>query len=182
MADGTIITSVTDALAVCSNIIESANNEVVYISPPSLLVLASQFGLREKTKMLIQKAGSVRSIADFSYPYIDEMRGLLDIGEGVRHVSQYQGIFMLVGDRRESISSMSIDVKSLSIDTPVVALWSDDPTYAEYLMSTFETAWGQAVPAVQRIEELLKEGPPQVLLNEVYVLPVLHVNVIHILR
>jgi len=37
MADGTIITSVTDALAICSNIIESANNEVVYLSPPLLV-------------------------------------------------------------------------------------------------------------------------------------------------
>ena len=162
MADGTIITSVTDALAICSNIIESANNEVVYLSPPSLLVLASQFSLREKTKMLIQKAGRVRGIADFSYQYIEEMREILDIGTDVRHVDQYQGIFMLVGDRKESISSMSIDVESLSIDTPLVALWSDDPTYAEYLMSTFEIAWEQSVPAAQRIEELLKEGPPQV--------------------
>ena len=159
MADGTIITSVTDALAIGSNIIESANNEVVYLSPPSLLVLASQFGLTDKTKMLIQKGARVRGIADFSYQYIGEMRELLDIGTDVRHISQYQGIFMLVGDRQESISSMSIDVESLSIDTPVVALWSDDPTYAEYLMSTFETAWEQAVPAAQRIEELLKEGP-----------------------
>jgi len=162
MADGTIITSVTDALAICSNIIESANNEVVYLSPPSLLVLASAFSLRERTKMLIQKAGSVRGIADFSYQYIEEMREILGIGTDVRHVDQYQGIFMLVGDRRESISSMSIDVESLSIDTPLVALWSDDPTYAEYLMSTFEIAWEQSVPAAQRIEELLKEGPPQV--------------------
>jgi len=162
MADGKIITSVTDVLAICSSIIESANNEVVYIAPASLLVLASRFGLAEKTKMLIQKAGSVRSIADFSYPYIDEMRKLLDIGEGVRHISQYQGIFMLIGDGRESISSMSVDVESLSIDTPVVALWSDDPTYAEYLMSTFEIAWEQSVSAAQRIEELLEEGPPDI--------------------
>jgi hypothetical protein len=162
MTDGKIITSVTDVLAICSNIIESANNEVVYISPPSLLVLASEFGLSEETKMLIQNAGSVRSIADFSYPYIDEIRKLLDIGEDVCHFPQYQGIFMLVGDRRESISSISIDAESLSIDTPVVALWSDDSTYAEYLMSTFELVWEQAIPAAQRIEELLKEGPPDI--------------------
>jgi hypothetical protein len=162
MTDGTIITSVTDTLAICSNIIESANSEVVYISPSSLLVLASHFGLSKKTKMLIQNAGSVRSIADFSYLYIDEMRKLLDIGEDVRHFPQYQGIFMLVGDRRESISSMSINVESLSIDTPVVALWGDNPTYTEYLMSTFELVWEQAVPAAQRIEELLKEGPPDI--------------------
>jgi len=58
------------------------------------------------------------------------------------------------GTERESISTMSVDVQSLSIDTPVVALWSDDPTYAEYLTSTFEIVWEQSVPAAQRIEEL----------------------------
>jgi len=158
MAKETIITSVTDTLAVCSNIIESANNEVVYISPPSLLVLAYQCSIREKTKMLIQNAGNVRGIADFSSPYIKEVRDRLDTGEDVRHFPQYQGIFMLVGDGQESISSMSIDAESLSIDTPIVALWSDDPTYIEYLLSTFEMAWEQSIPAAERIEELLKEG------------------------
>ena len=162
MADGKIITSVTDALVICSSIIESANNEVVYLSPPSLLALASQFGFAEKTKMLKQKGGRVRGIADFSYPYIKEIQQRLDNSTDVRHAPHYQGIFMLVGDRKESISSMSIDVKSLSVDTPVVALWSDKPTYAEYLMSTFETAWEQSVSAAERIKELLKEGPPQV--------------------
>ena len=57
MADGTIITSITDALAVCTSMVESTNNEVVYISPPSLLILGSQFGLHEKIKTLVQKGG-----------------------------------------------------------------------------------------------------------------------------
>ena len=157
MADGTIITSVTDALAVCSNIIESANNEVVYLSPPSLLVLGSQFSIDEKTKMLVQREGHVRGITDFSYPYIEEVRKGLDIGVDVRHISHYQGIFLLMGDRKESISSVSINAESLSIDTPLIALWSDDPIYSEYLMSTFEIAWEQSIPAAERIEELLKE-------------------------
>ena len=161
MADGTIITSITDGLAVCMSIIESANNEVVYISPPSLLVLGSQFGLREKTKMLMQKGGRMRGIADFSYQYIGEMRELLDIGTDVRHFPQYQGVLMIVGDGRESISSMGVAARSFSIDTPIVLLWSDDPTYAEFLMSAFKTAWEQAIPAAQRIEELLKEGTLQ---------------------
>jgi len=162
MADGTIITSVTDALAIGSNIIESANNEIVYLYPSPLLVLASQLGLAERTKLFIQKGGHVRGIADFSYLYIKEIQQRLDTGAHVRYFSQYQGIFMLVGDRNESISSMSIDVESLSIDTPLVALWSDNPTYAEYLKSTFEMLWKQSVPAEQRIEELLKEGPQDV--------------------
>jgi len=158
MTDRTTITSVTEALAICSNIIESAENEVVYISPSSLLLLASQLGLIERVKLFMQKGGRVRGITDFSHEHIKEMQKGLDNGIDMRHFPQYQGIFMLVGDGRESISSISIDVRSLSIDTPVVALWSDDPTHAEYLMSIFETAWEQAIPAVQRIEELLKEG------------------------
>ena len=90
MADGTIITSITDALAVCTSMVESTNNEVVYISPPSLLILGSQFGLHEKIKTLVQKRGRVRGIADFSYQYIGEMRELLDIDTDVRHFPQYQ--------------------------------------------------------------------------------------------
>ncbi len=162
MADGTIITSVTDTLAVCSSIIESAKNEVIYISPPSLLVLSSEFSLAEKTKQFIQRGGRVRGIADFSYPYIETMRESLNNGEEVRHFSEYLGIFMLVGDKRESISSMGASAENLSIDAPVVVLWSDSPTFADFLVSTFDTTWERAIPATQRIEELLKEGPPKV--------------------
>jgi len=158
MADGTIITNVTDVLAVCSKIIESAENEVLYISPPSLLILASQLSLTERTKAFIQGGGQMRGIADISYPYIGEIRYFLDNGVDVHHFHQYVGIFMLVGDEKESISTMTVNGENLSTDTPIVALWSDSPTYAEYLMSTFEMAWGQSIPAIQRIEELLKEG------------------------
>jgi len=162
MADGTIVTSVTDALAIGSSIIESANYEIVYLYLPPLLVLASQLGLVENTKMFIERGGRVRGIADLSYPYIKEIQQRLGTGADVRYFPQYQGIFMLVGDRKESISSMNVDVESLSIDTPVVALWSDNLTYAEYLLSTFELAWEQAIPAARRIEELLKAGPPNI--------------------
>jgi hypothetical protein len=162
MAKETIVTSVTDTLAIGLSIIESANNEIIYIYPPSLLILASQFGLAEKTKTFIERGGRVRGIVDFSYPFIKELQWRLDTGADVRYFPQYQGTFMLVGDTKESISSMNIDVESLSIDTPVVVLWNDNAIYAEYLVSTFDLAWEQSVPAAQRIEELLKEGPPNI--------------------
>ncbi len=102
----------------------------------------------------------MRGIADFSYPYIKEIQQRLDTGADVRYFPQYQGTFMLVGDKKESISLMNVQPESLSIDSSVVALWSDNSTYAEYLVSTFEITWEQSVPAAQRIEELLKAGPP----------------------
>jgi len=97
----------------------------------------------------------------FTNPYIDIIQKLLDAGQDVCHYDKYQGIFMVVADKK-SISSISIDVESLSLDTPIVALWSSNLTYAEYFMSNFETVWQQAIPAAQRIEELLKEGSPDV--------------------
>ncbi len=161
MTDGTIVTSFKDAIAVGSKILESAENEVVWLAPRSSLTYALQYNIIEKFKMRIQSGVSVRGIVDFSHGNIDMLQKLLAAGQDVRHFDGYQGVFMVVADK-ESISSINIDFKNLSLDTPIVALWSDDPTYADYLMSTFETAWQQAIPATQRIEELLKEGPPQV--------------------
>ena len=39
-------------------------------------------------------------------------------------------------------------------------LYTDDPVFADYLISTFEMVWRQSVPAEERIRELLKLGPP----------------------
>jgi ATP-dependent protease HslVU (ClpYQ) peptidase subunit len=85
----------------------------------------------------------------------------LDAGQDVRHFDKHQEIFMVIADKK-SISTISVNAESLSIDTPIVALWSDNPSYAKYLMSTFEMAWEQSIPAAQQIEELLKEGPPDI--------------------
>jgi len=161
MTDGTIIESVTDTIAVISQIVESAENEVAWLVPRPSLVYAVRYNIIEKSKTLIQSGVCIRGIVDFSYPYIGIIQKLLDAGQDVRHFDKYQGIFMVVADKK-SISTISVNAESLSLDTPVIALWSDDPTYAEYLMSTFEIAWEQSVPAAQRIEELLKEEPPQV--------------------
>jgi hypothetical protein len=161
ITDGTIITNITDAIAIVSQILESAENEVIWLVPRASLPYALRYNIIEKSKPLIQSGVRMRGIADFSYPYIDMLQKLLYAGQDVRHFSKYKGIFMVVADKK-SISSMSIDVENLSLDTPIVALWNDDSTYTEYLMSTFELAWEQAVPAAQRIEELLKEGPPNI--------------------
>lgn len=147
-----------DAMAVISHIVESVEKEVAWFVPRHSLVYARQFGIIEQSKMLVQKGVRIRGIVDFSYPYIDTIRKLLDTGQDVRYFDNYHGAFMVIADT-ESISSMSIITESLSIDSPIVALWSDNPTHGEYLMSTFERVWECAIPAVERIEKLLKEAP-----------------------
>jgi hypothetical protein len=55
MTSGTIIESVKDPLAVAATIIESAEKEVSWLVPAPLLVLAAQFDLNDKSRVLIQK-------------------------------------------------------------------------------------------------------------------------------
>jgi len=86
----TVVKNVKDILAISSNIIESAEKEVIWLVPSVLLFYASVYGLNEKEKMFIQKGGRIRGIADISYAYIDAVRERLDIGEEARHYGQYE--------------------------------------------------------------------------------------------
>ena len=154
MAKGIIIESVKGALAAGSNILESAEKEVVWLLEPAILALSFQFDIPNKSKMLIEKGGRVRGITKISGTSFDVARRLLDNGEELRLIDQYQGAFMLVGDKKESISSINVNMEDVSIDDPLVAFWTDDPSYAEYLISTFEAVWNEAVDAEKRLQEL----------------------------
>jgi hypothetical protein len=156
MAKGIIVSNVKDAIAVGSDIIESATNEIVWVLPPEMVVLSAHYGLPEKSKMLIEKGGRVRSIFRISYPFIELARSLLDIGENLRHIDKYEGVFFLVGDKKRSISSMYVDAEDLELDGEIVAFWSEEPTYADYLLSSFGPAWKQSIDAQERIRELLE--------------------------
>jgi hypothetical protein len=126
-----------------------------------MLVFAAQYRLPGKSKMLIQNGGRVRGLFSISSPYVEVARSLLAIGEDVRHLDEYEGVFFLVGDKKQSISSLHVSTRELSIDDQIVAFWSQDPNYADYLLLNFELAWTQGTDAGQRINELLKQGSPQ---------------------
>jgi hypothetical protein len=153
MAKRIIIESVRDAIAVGSTIMESATNEIIWLLPPAMLGFGAQYGLDEKSKMLIEKGGRVRGITKISGTSLDVTRRLMDNGEEVRHIDQYQGAFMLIGDKKESISSINVNTE-FSLDDPVVAFWTDDQAYADFLTATFEVAWNEAIDAEKRVHEL----------------------------
>jgi hypothetical protein len=159
MAKGTIIESVKDALAVGSNIIESAKSEIVWLLPLSIVIFAAQYGIPNKSKTLIEHGGHIKSIFHISSQYVELAQSLLDIGENLRHLDQYEGVFFLVGDKKQSISSIHVNVEDLSLDDRIVAFWSEAPTYAEYLLTHFDQAWAQGVGAQDRLNELLEQRP-----------------------
>ena len=90
------------------------------------------------------------------------MQEVIDIDEEVRHVDGYHRLFLGVFDKKYCISAINIDITSHKLDEPATMLYTDDPVYSKYLISTFEVLRQQAIPAEERIQELLKQGPLKV--------------------
>ena len=81
----------------------------------------------------------------------------------VHHFDKYSGVLFFVFDEKICLNAINVtDLKRVSLSEPVSVLWTDDRAYAQYLTSTFELLWQQSIPAEQRIQELLEQGPPQV--------------------
>jgi HTH-type transcriptional regulator, sugar sensing transcriptional regulator len=154
-----IIKSVKELVAATIPLLDSMQEEWLVVVPGLATVVASLFGINDAAAALIQRGGKVRTLVDISYSIIDNVQELLHIGEEVRHTDQH-GVMFVVYDRKHSMTNMN-PPRSASLNAPMTALWTDDPTYALYLASTFEMLWKQAVPAEERIQELLEQGPPQ---------------------
>ncbi len=160
MTAGVVINGLADALAVVVKIRESAQREIVFLAPPSVLsVGGASFSSTQSAQRFIQNGGVLRGITTISLANLEEARMRLDIGEDLRHSNPHYEIFMIVGDKQQSLSSINIGIPEYTLDTPVSAFWSDDPAYAEYLLTSFESVWSHAVPAARRIRELELEQP-----------------------
>ncbi|MDD1720903.1 MAG: hypothetical protein LUP95_02850 [Euryarchaeota archaeon] len=157
MPSGTVINSVEDTVAVILKIIETAKHDIVFLLPPSLFSIAGTYNTVQRAKPFIDKGGVLRGITVISRENIEEVRMRLDIGVDMRHSDHVHEVFMVVGDKQSSVSVLNIGAEAYTLETPVVAYWSEDPTYAEYLLASFETAWSQAVPAEERIQVLLEQ-------------------------
>ncbi len=156
MPSGFIIHNVKDALAAALQILESAQEEVLWLIPASVNSLSITQGFVEKVRELIQRGGVSRGVVSVSSDNIAEIRTFLAAGEDIRHSDKVCEVFMYIGDKRESISSLNIGVEEYTLNTPVTAFWSEDPTYAAYLLASFESVWAHAAPAEERIRELIK--------------------------
>ncbi|MGZ4932677.1 MAG: hypothetical protein ACXV5P_10115 [Halobacteriota archaeon] len=161
MPSGFVIHNVKDVLAAALGILESEQKEVAWLIPPSVHSLATTIGFFEAMRTFVKQGGVSRGIVSVSRKNINEIRMSVESGEDIRHSDAVHELFMYVGDKKKSVSSINIGVKEYTLDTPVTAFWSESPTYAEYLLTSFENAWSSAVPAAQRIEELLAQGGEQ---------------------
>ena len=155
-----IIKSIKNLVAVMLPAIDSLEEEWVSLVPSSAASISPLFGLSQAQYEAIQRGVKVRLIIDISYAILDLMEEYLDNGVDVRHCDE-EGIYFTIFDRKTCISAISTDISRFTLDEPIAALWTDDATYARYLMSTFEAQWGRSVLAEERIKELRERSPSQ---------------------
>ncbi|MGZ7133918.1 MAG: TrmB family transcriptional regulator [Halobacteriota archaeon] len=156
-----MVKNVKELVAVSITSVTSITNELLYVVPPEMLVIASLFGINAEVKKLIDHGGHARGIADIPYTCVEAAQELLDIGEDLRHYDHYAGVYFGVLDKKLCFHSIRNAASGrIALTERIAVLWADDATYANYLSATFDVLWKQAVPAEERIKELLKEGPP----------------------
>jgi hypothetical protein len=85
----------------------------------------------------------------------------LDIGADVRHISDYRGAYFGVFDKSHVTIAINVGIQHLRFDELLSLLYTDDPVFADYLVAIFEMFWNQAVPAEERIKEVLELLPPK---------------------
>ena len=156
-----IIKSIKELVSIASPLAAATKNEIIIVSPEEVITVASLFGILDEVKKLIGRGASFRMLTDVSYSGIELIKEAIDIGEEVRHLERYRGVYFAVMDRKVCLHGINLDIRHISLTQPIAMLYTDDPTYAQYLIATFEALWQQSVPAARRIEELQKQGPPQ---------------------
>jgi len=156
-----IIKSVKELVVVLLPVVRSMKEDWVMVVPVSAVVIASQFGINQAAYEFIARGGRVRVILyDISYPIIETVQEMIENGEEVRYLDQ-RGIMFTIFDRTACMSGINVDMVHISLDQQMAALWTNDHAYAQYLTSTFEILWKQAVPAEERIQQLLEQGLPR---------------------
>ena len=155
-----ILKTIKEIVNTATPVIEATQKEFLWVVPESALVSASLW-FNEAAKGIIQRGGNALGITDVTYSAMPLVQEVLDIGEEVRHFDGYRGAYYGVFDRKHCFSAINIDITSHRLDEPATMLYTDDTVYAKYLVSTFELLWKQAVPAEERIQELLEQGPLQ---------------------
>jgi sugar-specific transcriptional regulator TrmB len=156
-----IIKSIKELVSTTITLTSAAKNGFLYVVPGEMLAIASLFGINAEAKKIVEQGGSIRGISDVRYTDIAPAQEVLDIPEDLRHYDNYRGLYFAVVDRMHCVSAINVDINRIRLDEPVSMLWTNDPTYADYLTATFEVLWRQSAPAEQRIQELLQQGPPK---------------------
>ena len=112
--------SIKELVATALPLLDSMKQEWLVAVPGLATVVASLFGINDAAGEFIQRGGKVRTVVDISYPIIDNVRELLQIGEEVRHIDQH-GVMFVVFDRKNSMTAISNPAR-ISLNAPMAAL------------------------------------------------------------
>ena len=151
-----VVTNMKDLIATSSSIVDAAQTSIVWCAPSSVLNLFISCGVFKSSKTFLERGGSMRGITEISASSAGPTLQLVQAGAAIRQAPQPLRAFILVGDARESISALQIDPERISLAMLIAAFWTDDVTYAAWLLDRFEAEWMQSIDGEERMRELIK--------------------------
>ena len=154
-----LVKTVGELVTSIAQLINSAEASVILIAHPRFSLI-SMGGFQNHLRCAVARGVGVRGVLDIYQKNASVAREYLSSGVELRHSDHYGGMTMVIADGKRSISLIYADLKTtLSLDENVAALWSNSVEQAEFLMSTFEMTWAQAINAEERINQQLHQGP-----------------------
>ncbi len=156
-----VLKSIRELVTLMLSSMASTQEGFIFVIPEDMAIIASQFGINAEAEQMVKSGKRIRGILNISHRATNSAQELVDIGGEIRHYAGYDGLYFYVLDNAISFSAINVDIRRISLAEPIAMFYTDDPAYAKYLVSTFELLWEQAIPAEERIQELLKQGPLQ---------------------
>ena len=73
---------------------------MILVTPLEVIAISSIFSLIEDVKKIIERGATFRTITDVSYSGIEFIKEALAVGENVRHLSSYRGMYFAALDKK----------------------------------------------------------------------------------
>ncbi len=156
-----MLKTLRDIVNTTAHILQATEQEFLCVIHAKGIVAASTFDVTSIVKELNERGGKTRGIAHITPSVIPIVQELLAIGVDARHLDGYNGLYYGVFDRKHCVSAINVNFTHVRLDEPATLLYTDNSVYATYLASTFELLWQQAIPAEERIQQLLERETPR---------------------
>jgi hypothetical protein len=75
-----------------------------------------------------------------------------------RHLEGYQGVYFCVLDRKLCLHAINLDIRHISLNQPLAILYTDDSTYAKYLLATPKCFGSSLVPRLSELKNSKDEA------------------------
>ena len=114
--------------SIATSLPAACHNEGLVAAPLEVSAIASQFGIIEDVKRMIERGVNFKMLTDIPFSEIEFIKEAIGIGEKIRHQGDYRGVYFCTLDKKMCLYGINLDIKRLTLSEPIAMLHTDDHT------------------------------------------------------